>query len=298
MTGILCVFLSGNMTAQADFRIQVGINAAIGLPINRFGICLETDYYQDWFALNSGIRLHINGTNYGPAKGRVEAQFYVGTWLGYGPNKTSNEMLSALVSTIQRQYALGYQINRYQDSQKTSQWTGTVKLKFGQFYFLTENDALVPGKPHDRYRTGAVSVIWSESDRLYELRTVLWHGETRGAKSIRDTEYPCRFGYRDFTSCPYGNYSNGVLAFQIHQQIPFGQIVQLGAGLDAEQIRNVVQNKLIHDMWFFPTNWTPVRNLHYPMLDTSGALYLYGADQKIRPLRPYFLLGLNQSGFY
>ncbi|MBR9921621.1 MAG: hypothetical protein GYB31_12355 [Bacteroidetes bacterium] len=292
--------LSAKAGAQAMYQFKIGLHAAIGMPVNRVGISVETTVSQEWFALQGGIRARLNGSGYGPAEGVFEWQTYAGFWLGVGEGQETTGFQSPQVSTLDRKFGLSYQVNHYLDNASTSQWTGTVRLKFGRFYILSENDALAPLKARDRFRSGAASFMWQGNNRLYELRTVLWHGDSggEGAFNVSDSDYPCRFGYRDYTACQYGGYSNGVLAIVVHEQIPFHQNLQYGIGLDAEQIRNFVQNTLIHDMWFFPPAWTNVRNRHYPMLTEDGDLYLYEEGQKIRPIRAWFQIGLNQDGFY
>ena len=134
----------------------------------------------------------------------------------------------------------------------------------------------------------------------YEIRSVLWHGNTKGftAKNICETKYPCRYGYRNFSKCQYGNYSHGILSARISHAFSSGQMAHLDLGIDSEKVRHGLQNLLIHDMILIPEKWNKARNVHYPMLDEKGEPFLFLEGQKIRADRLYFSLGLNEKGFY
>ena len=96
----------------------------------------------------------------------------------------------------------------------------------------------------------------------------------------------------------YTNLSHGLLSAQFKWNVAYSQIVQANAGIDAEQVRDVVQNKLIHDMKFIPKKWQKNKNCHIPMLDDKGEPYLYKEGQKIKPARVYFNLFSNAGLFY
>ena len=96
----------------------------------------------------------------------------------------------------------------------------------------------------------------------------------------------------------YANTSHGLLSTQIKCNIGYSQNVQLNMGVDAEQVRNAVQNKLIHDMRFIPKKWNKAKNCHIPMLDTNNNPYLYAEDQKIRKAKLYLNAFTNANIFY
>jgi hypothetical protein len=272
----------------------------MGQPVTRVGLVFGTEVWVDRGSVDAEIRLHLNNSSYGPEDFHLEAQLAVGAWLGLGAPTSLVRWDYGHIAPLASKYGIGYRFTQYLDTRQTSQPTGTFRLKFGRLYLLTENDAFVPIVSADRFRSGSAAIIWATEERLYELRTVFWHGDSGGsrAQTVKDSDYPCRFGYRDFSACQFGGFSNGVVGMVLHQKIPFGQTLQLGVGVDAEQVRNFVQNRMIHDMWFFPTAWTPVRNLHYPMLRENGELYLFQEGQTIRPIRPFWMVGLNQFTWY
>jgi len=102
----------------------------------------------------------------------------------------------------------------------------------------------------------------------------------------------------DTTKGIYTNYSHGLLSVQNKINVGFGQNVQFNAGVDAEQVRNGLQNQLIHDLKFLPKKWNKAKNCHIPMLDTEGNQYLYNKNQKIKKATPYFNVFTNPHLFY
>jgi hypothetical protein len=74
--------------------------------------------------------------------------------------------------------------------------------------------------------------------------------------------------------------------------------LQGSIGADAEQIRNALQNRVMHDLIFTPEKWHLSNNAHIPMIDSEGNMYLYKDDQQIRKPSFYFNLFLNPSVFY
>lgn len=134
------------------------------------------------------------------------------------------------------------------------------------------------------------------------INNLLWTGAN--GKRVNDENYPSRFGYMDLTNSQYGNLSHGLLGLQfqfvpIKNYYPYGkQTLQFNAGVDAEQIRNVIQNKLIHDMYFIPKAWQKTKNAHIPMISNNGEPFLYKENQKIKKPSLYLNGALNPGLFY
>ena len=104
--------------------------------------------------------------------------------------------------------------------------------------------------------------------------------------------------YMDTTGGRFTSFSHGLLSAQIKAALPYYQMLQVNLGTDSEKVRNVMQNKLFHDMVMLPKKWRPQHNCHIPMLDAQGNPFLYKEDQVIRPSRPYLNLYGNPSLFY
>jgi len=96
----------------------------------------------------------------------------------------------------------------------------------------------------------------------------------------------------------YPKLSHGLLSAQIKYANEFGQYFQVNTGVDADQIRNVLQNKVIHDLPFFPKKWNTAQNLHFPMIDTNGNQYLYRTEQKIRKPKLFLNGHASPNVFY
>ena len=77
-----------------------------------------------------------------------------------------------------------------------------------------------------------------------------------------------------------------------------GQILQANVGIDAEEIRNAVQNRFNHDMILIPKKWYKRNNCHIPMLDENGNPYLYLDGQKIKKPELYWNVFSGATNFY
>lgn len=298
---LLLLFVCPSTLSAQHWSARVGVQAAWGYPVTRLGLLLEAALHHNVAELRAGCRWHWQFRRYGPPLQGLELNPYAAIWLGYGPAGTEQTWFPhPAFDQLNTQYSLGYQIHYYADRAETSQWTGALAFRFGQFALRIDNDALVPGKPRDRFRTGGFQFAWREGDWIGELSILLWHGDTKCEWVCKenDPNFPCRWGYRDFTDCRYGKYSHGVMQARVHRLLPYHQTTQLSLGVDSEHVRNVFQNRLVHDMWWFPSAWTPVRNPHYPMLDTYGAPYLGLPGQELRRARLVWGLGLNQEHGY
>ena len=104
-------------------------------------------------------------------------------------------------------------------------------------------------------------------------------------------------GYKDLTHAKYGKLSHGILAARADYYWKHGQVVRMESGVDAEQIRHLFQNKLVHD-FLVPAKLVKHKNPHYPMLQSDGSPYLFKKGQHVRPAKFYFQAGLNQMMFY
>ena len=280
---------------------RVGVTLQFGKPVNRIGLVANAFYFYDFAQLNLEWRGHYNFRNFGPPLKGWEMQTITGVTIGYG-NEASEEIPFAfpIFHQTKRRYALTYALHFYHDQIGTSQRTGSLVMQFNRIHVLMENDVFGSFKGKDQFRTGGFSVFYHQEDWLFELKSVMWTGATRGkqVKKYKDTDYPCRWGYLDICNAKYGRFSHGVLGVQVHRVFDYGQVAQVGLGIDSERVRNFIQNKIIHDMYFVPSKWLKVENNHIPMLDEEGLPYLFRDDQKLKPASWYLNFGLNGERFY
>ena len=124
----------------------------------------------------------------------------------------------------------------------------------------------------------------------------MWTGKM-GNKITDNAQFPY-IGYMDTTAGIYTNYSHGLLSAQFKQALLGGQNIQANIGVDAEQVRNCVQNRFIHDMIFIPKKWKKNKNCHIPMLDTENNQYLYRKEQRIKPVQLFLNMSTGAATFY
>ncbi len=270
---------------QPNFGINIGVVSAIGTHVQRFGFVFQAYYVERFVQVNAALRVYDNIRNLGPRGEYTEFSTALGLCLGYG--KTTND-LNRFVSSVGNQTgyknSVAYSYNIWFNNRHTSQVTGIVAFQVDRLSLILENDLLA--KPMlDRFRTGAFLLQYQDAQVQYALNCTLWTGQMgQGVRS--DSLYPSK-GYLNTQGSTYGNLSHGLLSAQVKFANDYGQYVQANAGVDAEQVRNAVQNHFIHDMPFVPKRWNNSRNLHIPMIDQRGEQYLYRKGQKVRHPKPF-----------
>lgn len=196
--------------------------------------------------------------------------------------------------------SVAYSFNAYFNTVKTTQQTGILSFQFSDISLITENDLLA--RPQlDRFRTAAVLVQYQYQNQFQAgLNCTLWTGKLGNQTPINSANIYTGC-YMDTTNGIYANKSHGLLSAQfkyfagsVYEQ---KQNVQANLGIDAEQIRNAVQNKFMHNMKFLPKNWR-AKNCHIPMIDEKGNQFLYLENQKIRKATLYWNLFSNAGLFY
>jgi len=133
------------------------------------------------------------------------------------------------------------------------------------------------------------------------MNMLFWTGSSHGQEVKHrqgESDYPARWGYRDISKNTGGGYSHGIWSIGYIRHIGSGQNLGGYLGVDAEQIRNVVQNKVFHDMYFLPKFMKNPKNLHLPMKMENGENFLYENGQSIRSPRFVYQLSLNPNLMY
>jgi hypothetical protein len=275
-----CTSIFGQLRIKKNYGFNIGFVSAIGTHVHRFGFVLQGYAVYDFAQLNASFRFYDNFRNLGPRGEHTEFNAALGLCLGYG-EKTheKNLFISSISNQTRYKNSVAYSYNIWRNKIKTSQVTGIVAFQFNRFSIISENDLLA--KPIlDRFRTGAFLLQYQNKHFQYAINCTMWTGKM-GAGIRTDSLFP-KAGYLTTTDGVYSNLSHGLLSAQVKYANQFGQYLQANAGVDAEQVRNVVQNKMIHDMPFIPSKWNKAQNHHIPMIDTTGNQYLYRKDQKIR----------------
>lgn len=282
----------GQIVKENNYGVVAGFVISFGTHVNQFGVFIRTYYTYDRFQWNNDARVSIYFKNLGPTTPHPEFQISSGLLMGYG-KKSSSENVFINKTSNQTNYenAVAYAFNAYFNNVKTSQQTGTVSFQWNHYYFNVENDLLAHARL-DRFRTGALQVVYQKDNYRFAVSQVMWTGKL--GKGIHDSNYPSPNGYLDTTNSVYPNLSHGLLYMSVENVDPVFQQQFRGAiGIDAEQVRYAVQNKFIHDELFLPPKWRDKNNCHFPMIDCQNQHYLFKPDQKIRKPIFYFNTFVN-----
>ena len=267
---------------------RLGIVLAVGTHVDRIGICANGYYFDNWFQGNAEVRAYYNFKDLGPKQKHIELVCALGFALGYGKTDTIyNRFYSSVSNQTKYRNSFGYSYNMYFNRIHTTQQSGIIAFQFYGFSLISENDIL--GRQRlDRFRTGAVQAQYQYQEFQFAINSTLWTGQL-GNKIMGDPHFSN--GYMDTTNGVYTNFSHGIISLQCQTTLPYYQYAQGNLGLDADQIRNALQNKLVHKLF-------KAHNAYMPMLDTKGDQYLYKDGQQIRKGKFYFNLYLDPNVFY
>lgn len=275
---------------------NIGFVGAIGTHTQRFGVVLQGYYVYEFAQINASVRLYDNFKDLGPKGEHAELNTALGLCLGYGKKTAdTNLFVSSIGNQTGYKNSIVYSYNVWHNKVKTSQVTGIIALQFNQFSIISENDLLA--KPTlDRFRTGAFLLQYQTKQFQYAVNCTMWTGQM-GQAVRNDSLFP-GYGYLSSEGGLYSNNSHGLLSAQVKYANEYGQYLQTNMGIDAEQVRDAIQNKLIHDMPFIPEKWDKAQNVHIPMIDGEGKQYLYRENQKIRKPKLYLNSYLSPNLFY
>ena len=274
---------------------NIGIVTAFGTHIQRVGFVLEGYYVYQFAQVNASVRLYDSFKNLGPQGEHMEFFSSLGLCFGYGKKtKEVNLFLNSISNQTEYKNSIAYSYNIWFNKIKTSQVTGIIALQFNQFSIITENDIFA--KPIlDRFRTGAILIQYQDKNIQYAINCTMWTGKM--GKTIRNDSLFPYVGYLNTEEGIYSTLSHGLLSAQIKYATDYGQYLQANAGIDAEQVRNAVQNRFIHDLIILPRKCYTPNNCHLPMIDENGNQYLYKKGQRIRKAK-MFLNGFSSPNIF
>jgi len=306
--GLSAPFLCAQLTFYNQNRFfvggQAGVSFTFGTHQNRLGIILKGFVGYDFAQLNPQVAIYKNFYSIGANQSAWEMQTRIGAVVSWGVRDTARQIfVNEMSNQTTKRYSAGYGYIWYWDNQGTKQRAGSLSFQANKFQFMMENDFLC-FIAQDRYRTGAVALSYylTPQTRIL-LKHVSYTGNPygEGTNWVRNTDFPARFGYMDMNNVHFGDKSIGSITLGVEQALPYFQQANFDIGIDAEQVRNAMQNKFIHDNKLIPANWgddPEGKNPHIPMLDRDNKSYLYDKNQKIRRPKFFSLLSLNGSWFY
>ncbi|MCW3122164.1 MAG: hypothetical protein JWQ38_1656 [Flavipsychrobacter sp.] len=300
LLSLLCLFAIpsyAQLFVGADRGFNVGVVSALGNRFQRIGLTFQAYYIYNFVQANAEVRVYHNFKNLGPPGQYNELVTSAGVVVGYGVRQPEHNPFVSVVSN-QTLYtnSVGYSYNLYFNKIKTTQQTGIIALQFHTVSIISENDIFA--RPTlDRFRTGGILVQYQYKG-LYQfaINCTMWTGQMEH-KSTGDKDLPFS-AYMDTSGSRYANYSHGLLSGQFKMALDHGQNLQVNAGIDAEQVRNFVQNRLIHDVFLGPKTFHKLKNCYMPMVDTAGNQYLYKPGQEIKCAKPYWNIFTSAATFY
>ncbi len=298
---LILILCFTSIQSKADnFGAKVGAIVQFGTHIQRIGLTYQIYYSNNFYQLNQGSAYYFCKKELGPPLPCKEFQSFAGLQLAYNKaNINTFFFLNEYSRLTHKNNSIGYIFRYYHNNINTSQTTGELLFSAHNFSFIFQNDILGFFKGHqDKYRTGAVSFLINNNKFQYAISTTMWTGNCSKAKKFKVTDYPSRYGYKDLRNAPYGIYSHGILSFRINYLGTYQQSYYTEIGIDAEQVRHALQNRLIHDMIIRRKTSTLPGNPHVPMLQKDGTPFLFKKDQKVRPAKLFLQGGVNAYYFY
>lgn len=287
----------GFLRETASAGLSAGLHLAFGTHIQRAGFVIHFFYVRNHLQFNTAVRVHYNFRAVGPALKYSELILSPGLVYAFGERRGyAAPFYSPVSNQTIYQNSLGYAYNAYFTRIGTTQQTGHLSLQAGDWNLIAENDLLA--RPAlDRFRTGAFLLHYTFQDQWQMgLSTALWTGQMGRRQSTESPHIASRC-YMDSSGARFPSVSAGLLSMQFRWHAGAAQVLQANAGIDAEQVRNSIQNLFFHDLPFLPKKLRP-KNCHLPMLDRDGQAYLYKEGQQIRAAKPFLNLSANPPLFY
>ena len=291
-------------TPEVNIGGTIGLSATFGTKVNRIGLVIGGFIAVEHLQINSSFNRFYCYNSYGPDLPRKESQFNLGVTGSFGPEVATTEdyiFFSPVSNFTGKKHSVSYVYKIYKDNISTSQNSGVIGFQTGNIQFYSENDLFI-FKGSDKYRTGAISLNYQYQNTQVGISCLLWTADNTDKKKIKvppgESAYNSKHGYYDLSQTKHGRYSQGILALHAAYDLPYSQTISVDAGIDAEQVRHVLQNKILHDMPFVPDKWIKAINPHFPMLDTEGNPFLDKENQKIRKPLFFGATSLNPTLFY
>ena len=281
-----------------NIGFNIGANFALGTHFQRFGLSFNLFYVNKFIQTNSEVRMYFSFKNLGPKFIYEELVLAQGLTFAYGAKQNFyNPFLNSVSNQTGYRNSIAYSYNYYINKIKTSQVTGIAAFQFNNVSVILENDILA--KPIlDRFRTGAFLIQYQYKDLFQAgINCTLWTGKMGRSVNIDHSKIYTKC-YIDTTGGLYSKTSHGLLSAQFKYNIGLSQNVQANIGVDAEHVRNAVQNRFIHNMRFIPKKLNKTHNCHIPMIDDKGEQYLFKEGQKVKKPELYWNVFSNANLFY
>jgi len=301
---LILIFSYTKGFSQPDYKVTTNALLCISAQLSRhqqsIGLKAVVSSHNGHMQLSEQVGFFYYFKSFGGMKKKTELQTSICLLYAYG-NENNIDIWYCDHQLNNTEYAnsIFYSYNMYFNNYGTSQQTGTLGFSIDKVKVYMENDLF--GTPHsDRYRTAGFATEYFQDMHKFAMNIKLWTGDGfgKGAERFNDTDYPARFGYKTLEKSAFGKFSAGILSFGYSYTGDLNQNYSAEIGADAEQIRHIFQNRMMHDLPFLPKWAISYPMPHYPQLQKDGTPYLFKEGQKIRPAKFYYSIAANKSGFY
>jgi Bacterial toxin 23 len=239
---------------------QIGFSVQLGTHNRKVSIWTRPQLLYKGTQIYNVVELSFYQRGLGSKKSYLQGLVQFGVAQGFGKDFTEN-YLPIKWTTWQntKEFQVGYQLNFYLDSRKTSQRTATILMQYRKFQMISENDAFA-FSPKDRFRTGSLELMYLDSNFAISQQLNIW------------TLY-------QKTSKIYNNH--GILATNFYYSFKPNLNIGFSIGKDDERIRDFIQNKLIHQSkWLAKINPT-VKQKVIPIIERKSRwLFQLGWNDK------------------
>lgn len=283
-------FLSNGQSYFKDhFGGSVGLVMNIGSHVTSAGINIK-GYYTDCFVqVNAGSTFYLHYKSYGGRTRFWENRNVIGAVLLAGKReKLIDFQLDGLNHQTTYDYGLGYNYLFYFDNKGTSQVSGGWGFHIKNLSIYHENDVF-GGQAKDRFRTGHFYTSYLWRDFKFGIGINLWTGDSQQSFWQRTPFEGCPGGFKNLEDNPFGKTSHGNVYGSMVYNLPYGQDFHFKIGIDSEQARHIVQNRVIHDTGRFFGRSAP----QYPRMDEQGCI-VFDKEHTRKP-KPFIQLGMNDN---
>lgn len=303
---LLSLFFSFQVVGNDNFSFQSPkptIVLSIGTHQTFIGFELNAMLRYKGIGIPILNNIRYNFKSLGTKSTGFETRLETGLNVGWG-NTFNDTTINLLALDFYRRHNINYGLVFYADHFKTVQLSGILRYYNPSFVWQFENDFFSVGA-EDKYRTGAFMLGWRIQNNLLTLKNISFTGDPYASNVpwIKDSDYPGKYGYKDMSKAPLGNYSSGIMAigFYTLEQTELGlgnQLIGIELGADHERIRHFFQNRLIHDSPLINAPKKGITNPHIPMLDKNNLPFLFNNEQELKPVKLYLQAFLNNYYLY
>lgn len=264
------------------------LSASIGSHQHYYGIGAHAGLEYRSFLLTLGSDVSYRLKDLGQRNRFLESRSYLGASMVTGEYTSVRDLeLGALNNYFSRENSFGYAYIIYMDKAGTSQLSGAFRCEIKRHSLMLENDFFA-GQGKDRFRTATLLYRYRELLWSGHLGVRLWTGEASGLQVKEMERLGRKQRYKDLSSNPFGKTSHGILYGGVQYALG-SQTLGVELGIDAEQVRNALQNQVAHAAVWHKRQAS--KAVAYPMLDKLGNPTF--DKTQVRSNRAYFQLSIS-----